>query len=230
MKRNIALIAALLLLVLGGVLLASCDSEEARGVPVYKGSFLAGGDDYVRLDDGADLNVYSDEGSTSVFSVDGATGDVASAGDLSLSGALDSALNLENMVLPSVVKVTASSTITTGVALTSAAGEIYEIVDVFYFVETSFDCTGDDCTLDVGTGDDVDGFLDCADATLQDAYTDYTGADAGWGGLDGSAPTGAFLVGGPHIMSGDETIDFAVGGTDPAAGSVDIYIVYRKLQ
>lgn len=219
MKRNALLIVALLLFALtGAALLTACSNEEARGVPVYKGSFEAGSDDYVNLVNGADLTVYSDDGVTSKFSVDGAT------------GAIGSVLDVENDVLPSIAVVTASSTVTTGVALTSTAGEVYLITDVFYFVGTSFDCTGDDCTLDVGTGDDADGFLDCADANLQSTFTDYTGADAGWGGLDGSAPSGAFIVGGPHILSGAETLDFAVGGTDPAAGSATIYIVYQKLQ
>jgi len=212
-----AALAVIVALLAASLFLISCGDEEARGVPVYKGSFLAGSDDYVQLNSGADLNVYSDAGSSLVFGVDGAT------------GAIDSVLNVENEVLPSVATFTVSSVITTGVGLTSTAGEVFEILEVFYFVGTSFDCTGDDCTLDVGTGDDADGFLNCADADLQSTYTDYTGADAGWGGLDGATPAGVFVIGGSHIMSGAETLDFELGGTDPAAGSATVYVVYRKL-
>lgn len=190
MRKGFVTLSVLLLLVaLGFFALAACGGEEARGAPLYKGTFIAGDDDY-----------FSGE------------------------------LNTENVVLPSVARVAIAYGTASGTVLTVPSGATVEVIDVFYQVTTNFDCTGDDCTLDVGTGDDADGFLDCADANLQTTFTDYTGADAGWGGLDGSAPTGAFLVGGPHITGGAETIDYAIGGTDPAGGAGYIYVVYRVLE
>jgi len=188
MKKFLSILLALALIASVALVVVSCGEEEARGAPLYKGTFIAGSDDY-------------------------------------FSGVL----NAENVILPSVARASITYA-SSGAIFTVSAGEVIEVVDVFYQVTSNFNCTGDDCTLDVGTGDDVDGFLDCADANLQTTFTDYTGADAGWGGLDGSAPTGAFLVGGPNILGGAETIDVAVGGTDPAAGTAYVYIVYRKLQ
>lgn len=191
MKRNLAIVGVLLMLLALAIGVASCgdNGDTSRGVPLYKGTFVAGSDDY-------------------------------------FSGVL----NAENMVLPSVAKVSVTYAVTTGVAFTAQAGEVFEIVDVYYEVTSNFNCTGDDCTLDLGDGGDADGYLNCADADLQTTYTDYTGAPAGWGGLDGTAPTGAYLVGGSNIVDGAETLDYALGGTSLVAGAADIYIVYRRIQ
>lgn len=136
--------------------------------------------------------------------------------------------------LPSVVTATVEYSMTTSTpVITIADGEIWLVVDVIYEVTTSFDCTGDDCTFDLGDSGDVDGLLDCADAQMQSGFTDYTGAPAGWGGLDGSAPTGAYIVGGPHVYAPSgaaETIDVDIGGTTPAAGEAVVYIFYYRLQ
>lgn len=188
MNRKWLAIAIALLLLATGSLLIAC-GDEARGAPLYKGTFVAGSDDWF-------------------------------AGTL----------GAENIILPSVQKTTLSYSVASGGVFTSTAGEIFEIVSVYYEVKTNFDCTGDDCTLTVGDGNDADGFINAADANLQTTFADYTGAPAGWGGLDGSAPKGAYLVGGSQIIDGAETIDYAIGGTSPAAGSVDVYVVYRRLQ
>jgi hypothetical protein len=188
-KKYWSVLAILLVLFSLSVAVISCGNDEARGVPVYKGTFIAGSDDWF-------------------------------AG----------VIGAENVILPSVYKTSIAFGTLTGTIFTVSAGEVVEIIDVYYEVTVDFDCTGSDCTLDVGDGTDADGFLNCADADIQAAFTDYTGAEAGWGGLDGAAPSGAYIVGGPHIIAGAETIDYAIAGTDPAAGTADVYVVYRKLQ
>ena len=190
-----------------------------------------GGGSYDTADGDNDLGVAGDLEVDGVLDAD-STADFAGA--VTFQSTLNQALNLENVgMLPTVITATVVYTPASGTVATIGDGEIWLVVDVFYNVATNFDCTGDDCTVDVGDGSDADGLLNCADADVQTTYTDYTGSAAGWGGLDGSAPSGAYNVGGPHIYapSGSaETIDYAIGGTDPAAGSMTVYVVYYRLQ
>lgn len=145
---------------------------------------------------------------------------------------IQSALNLENLGIPTV----ASAAITyqsSGALWTIANGEIWIIDRVFVNVTTSFDCTGDNCTLDIGDGNDVDGFIDADDTMLQTAYVDITDGTANWLGMDGAAPAGAFVITGPFVYAPSgaaETIDIAIGGTDPAAGAGTAYITYTRIQ
>lgn len=145
---------------------------------------------------------------------------------------LNQAINIENIGLPSVMTAAVTYT-SSGALFTVADGEIWIVHRAIINVTTNFDCTGDDCTVDIGDGNDADGFLNLADADLQTTGTDYTGAQAGWQGLDGTAPTGAYIVGGPQVYAPSgaaETIDIAVGGTSPAAGAGTVYLYYTRLQ
>lgn len=124
----------------------------------------------------------------------------------------------------------------TGTLATVTDGEIWLVRRIVVNVTTNFDATGDDVTLDVGDGNDADGFLDLDDAMLQAAAVDYTGAQAGWQGLDGAAPTGAYIIGGPQLYApsgADETIDWLVAetsGTTIAAGVATIHLWYTRFQ
>jgi len=101
----------------------------------------------------------------------GVAGDVEIDGELELDGALDAdstaniagavtfqstlnqALNLENVgMLPTIITATVPYTPASGTVATIGDGEIWLVVDVFYDVATNFDCTGNDCTVDVGDG------------------------------------------------------------------------------
>jgi hypothetical protein len=138
----------------------------------------------------------------------------------------------ENIGLPTVATA-AITYVSTGAIFTIADGEIWIVHDLFVHTTTNFDCTGSDCTMDIGDGADADGFIDAADAHIQAAVTDYTGGPAGWIGLDGAAPKGVYLVGGDHVYApsgADETIDIAIAGTDPAAGVATVYLVYTRVQ
>ena len=145
---------------------------------------------------------------------------------------IESVTNLENIGIPSVASAAVTYT-SSGAIFTITDGEVWFVTSVIIEVTTNFDCTGDDCTVDVGDGTDVDGFLNLADADLQAAATDYTGSPAGWQGVDGATPAGVFIIGGPHVYApsgADETIDIAVAGNTPAAGVANIYIFYTRTQ
>lgn len=167
--------------------------------------------------------------------------DLLVAGDLEVDNVIDvdgyikSAVNLENIALPTV----ASAAITyasSGALFTIADGEIWFIHGVLVRVTTNFDCTGDDCTLTIGDGNDADGFIVLADAEMQAADTEGTGFAAGWQGLvpatqgvyiDAAAGSTYFV----YAPSGAaETIDIAIGGTSPAAGAGTVYVIYTRVQ
>lgn len=135
--------------------------------------------------------------------------------------------------LPTVITVDIAYGTLTGTVATIADGEVWIIHDVFVQTATSFACTGDDCTLDIGDGNDVDGFVDAADANIQSTFTEATGYPAGWYGLENGS-NGAYTVDEGifvYAPSGAaETIDYAIGGTTPAAGAATIYVVYTRVE
>lgn len=153
---------------------------------------------------------------------------------------INAPLQLENLgTMPTIVTTAITYTAGaggTGTIATVTDGEIWWVHRVIVNVTTDWDVTaGDDATMDIGDGGDVDGFLNLADADLQIAAVDYTGAQAGWQGIDGATPAGVYSIGGPHIYApsgADETIDWAVGATgdDLTAGEATIYVVYTRLQ
>ncbi len=150
------------------------------------------------------------------------------------TGSVVVAANVENFGIPSVISVTVPYTPVTGTVATVADGEIWFVHKVFVQTTTNFDCTGDNCTLTIGDGNDANGFLSAADANLQAAFTEATGYAAGWYGLENGSG-GAYTLddGGPFVYATSgaaETIDFAVGGTSPAAGSANVYIIYTRVK
>ena len=121
---------------------------------------------------------------------------------------------------------------------TIADGEIWFVHAVFIKVTTNFECTGDDCVAVIGDGTDTDGFCIFADAELQTADTEYTGAPAGWEGLV-AATMGVFLDGAvssaPHIYAPSgaaETVDvvLSAAGNDFSTGQATAYIIYTRIQ
>lgn len=157
--------------------------------------------------------------------------------DLVVGDDITQALNNENVgMLPTI----ASADVTyesSGAIFTVGAGEVWIVHDVIIEVTSNFNCTGDNCTLTVGDGNDPDGFLTLADAQLQAADTEFTGAAAGWQGL-AAATKGVYLdevtTNAAHRFvyapSSAETIDIAIGGTDPAAGAATVYVIYTRIQ
>jgi len=151
-----------------------------------------------------------------------------------LTGHVTAAIETENIGLPSIVTVDIITSTATGTVATVTDGEIWLVHSVFVQTTTNFDCTGDDCTLTVGDGNDADGFLAAADASLQAAFTEATGYPAGFYGIE-AASGGAYTLddGGPFVYApsgADETIDYAIAGTTPAAGAATIYVVYTRIQ
>lgn len=159
-------------------------------------------------------------------------GDVVVAGALRTDDALTLPVNTENFGAVSVVTSSLTYTPTTGTVATIGAGEVWLVHSVYVHVTTSFDCTGDNCTLQIGDGGDPNGLVDLVDAELQTAAVDVTGAAAGWMGFM-SDTRGAYLADGNAFVyapSAGETIDFAVGGTNPAAGAATVYVVYTRIK
>ena len=168
------------------------------------------------------------------------TDDVSIGGDLSVTGGmtLDNVTQTINAYenlggLPTVISATISYTPTSGTVATIGDGEVWLVQDVFVNVTTNYDCTGDDCTLTVGDGNDADGFIVAADANIQAAFTEATGYPAGWYGLENGS-NGAYTVDDGVFLyapsGAAETIDYAVGGTSPAGGAATIYVVYYRLK
>ena len=163
-------------------------------------------------------------------------------GDLigDVTGNVTSAVNSENLGLPTVVSVPIDWTAAAGASgtlATIADGEIWFVHSIFLRTTTNFDCTGDDVTFIVGDDTDTDGFLVVADAELQAAYTEATGYAAGFYGIEAGSG-GAFTLddGGPFVYapSGSaQTIDWLLdetSGETISAGVAVLYLVYTRIQ
>jgi hypothetical protein len=158
--------------------------------------------------------------------------DDLSAVDATLTGSIITTIDNEHVGLPTVDSA-AVAIATDGALWTVGTSEIWFVHAVYCRVTTNFDCTGDDCTLDIGTGADADGFLDLDDAELQAADTEGTGAPAGWQGFMSTDTRGAFFAAGQGFVIANDTIDIAVadtGGTNPSAGAATCYIIYTRIQ
>lgn len=158
-----------------------------------------------------------------------------------LTGGASTPINVENFGLPTVLSVPITYTAAaggTGVVATIPDGEIWYVHSVWIRVTESFDCTGDDATLDIGDGGNVDGFLDLADANLQSDYDSWvTGAPLGISSFknDGNAGgLGDYAGGFWYLPSGaDETIDWILDETSGetfTAGAATIYVFYTRIQ
>ena len=182
-----------------------------------------------------DFEQTGDQTITGNFTVTGDTtlGD-ASADTTTISGDLAVDTDIEHFGLPSVITTTLPYSPATGIIATIGDGELWLVHKVFYRVDTNFDCTGDDCTVTVGDDLDEDGFITATDAELQTTFTEATGYPAGYYGIENGS-NGAYTVddGGPFVYApsgASQTIDYAVGGTDPAAGSATAFVIYTRVQ
>lgn len=159
--------------------------------------------------------------------------DLYVTGDFEVDNIIVAPVDVENIGLPSVVSADIVYSTATGAIATVGDGEIWIVHNVYVQTTTNFDCTGDDCTLTVGDGNDADGFINAADANIQATFTEATGYAAGWFGLENGS-NGAYTVDeGSFVYAPSgaaETIDYAIGGTSPAAGAATVYVVYTRIQ
>lgn len=161
------------------------------------------------------------------------TGDFSTTGLMSNGGILQDINYAENLyMLPTVASASVEYTTTTAL-FTIADGEVWIVHDVLVNVTDNYDCTGDNCTFQIGDGGDANGLVDLVDAELQAADVEVTGGAAGWQGYL-SGTRGAYLANGGGFVyapsGAAETIDLAIGGTDPADGAATVYIVYTRIE
>ena len=181
------------------------------------------GQDALNIDDG-NVDIADDvdvDGTTNLDAVD-------------IDGVTNLVVNIEHIGLPSIITATIPYTPASGTVATVTDGEVWFVHHVFIRTDTNFDCTGNDCTLTIGDGNAAAGFINAADANIQTTFTEATGYAAGYFGIENGS-NGTYTVddGGPFVYApsgADETIDYAVGGTDPAAGSATAFIIYTRLQ
>jgi hypothetical protein len=170
---------------------------------------------------------------TSAFTVADTSGNTSIAGTLTVAGVTTVATDTEHIGLPTIDAVDIITS-TDGALWTAGASEIWFIHYIYCHVTTDFDCTGDDCTLSLGDGNDDDGFLDLDDAELQAADTEGTGAPAGWQGFMGTATVGAYMAEGLGFVYSNDTIDIVLedssDSSDPTAGAATCYLVYTRVQ
>ncbi len=174
--------------------------------------------------------------------IDGITGDAdVTETAINLGAGWDTGLNItqdtENIGLPTILSTIITFTVAagdSGTIATVAAGEVWFVHAVYVNVTTDFDATGDDATLIIGDGGDVDGLLVLADGELQAADTEGTGAPPGWQGFFSTDVRGVYLAEGlGFIYDGAETIDYLideVSGETLSAGEATVYVYYTRVQ
>lgn len=160
-------------------------------------------------------------------------------GAVDLDGVVTNAANLEHMMWPTYATTAFTYTAAAGGTVplfTIAANEVWYVHDLRLNVTTNWDAEGNDVTIDIGTGDDVDGLCVLLDAELQAADTEGTGWAAGWQ-CQVAATRGVFLdgTGGFIVLGGGagETIDAVIdetSGETLTAGAATAYLVYTRLQ
>lgn len=191
----------------------------------------------ITLDADRDTSIQADTDDQIDIEVSG--GDVASLTSTTLDVnalVLNQDLAIENIgAMPTIITATMPYTPASGTIATVGSGEIWIVHDVLVNVGTNFDCTGNDCVATIGDGNDPNGFIDLVDAEMQAADTEGTGFAAGWQGLS-TGTRGVYLneatTNGAHrfVYAGADTIDYAIGGTSPAAGSATVYVIYTRVQ
>jgi hypothetical protein len=222
---------AILMLVLAAVWVFVAPPEAPVPRSYTTGVYKTEGGDKLVAQSGGEIELQS-----------GATFDLQSGVTTDFSSGIDQDLNTENVgVLPSVVSVSIDidNDSSPATCATVADGEVWVVHTVYANVLDNFDCTGDDCTFDVGDGNDQDGLLDLDDAELQASDVDVANGAAGWQGY-GSDTIGAFMAAGAGFIyapsGAAETIDCTFAGTDLASDTADdsnditVYIVYTRLQ
>lgn len=158
--------------------------------------------------------------------------DTVLSDDVAVGGNVTQAVasGTENVgMLPTVASATITYATTANI-FAVATNEKWIVHGVLVNVTSNYDCTGDNCTLQIGDGNDANGLVDLVDAELQAADTEVTGGAAGWQGYL-SGTRGAYLAdGGGFVYAAADGIDATVGGTDPAAGAATVYIIYTRIQ
>ena len=115
------------------------------------------------------------------------------------------------------------------------ATEVWYVERVVCHVTTNFDCTGDDCTIEIGlTGGDIDGFLDLDDGELQTTDAEISGLPTGWQGFGSTDTRGAFFAAGGGVIMANDTIDIKIEDnsdqSNPTAGAATCYVIYLRIQ
>jgi hypothetical protein len=231
-----------------GRLILKGDEAVANGITIDANDAVTTGLD---IDVGSVSGVTIDGGLVDIGGGSGATADgdndLLVAGDVEVDGTLDAdgvinqAVNLENLgMLPSVATQAFTYTAAAGgtvTLFTIADGEIWLVHDIYINVTTNFDATGDDATIDVGDGNDVDGLCNLDDAELQTTDVEVTGSAAGWQCFGSTDVIGAYITSGRGFIyapsGAAETIDAVIdetSGETISAGAATAYIVYTRIQ
>lgn len=157
-----------------------------------------------------------------------------------LTNYLEADIDTEHIMFPTVATTSFTYTAAAGGTVTLwtiAAGEIWIVHDIYCNITTDFDCTGEDCKVDIGDDTDPDGLCDLDDAELQAADTEVTGAPAGWQCMCSGDTIGAWFTSGRGFIyapSGSaQTIDAVIdedSGETLSAGAATCYIVYTRIQ
>lgn len=183
----------------------------------------------VRNSSGTPVASISGAGALTVASQSG--GDTTFTGNI--TQAVGNASGIENVGNLPTWQSAAITAASDAALWTVGSSEKWVVHRVICNITTNFDCTGDDCALIIGDGNDTDGFLVLADAEMQTADTEGTGFAAGWQGLV-AATVGAYLD--PEqtfVYAAADTIDIDIrdvsAGTDPSAGAGTCYINYTRL-
>lgn len=187
--------------------------------------------------DGGTAEYTFDQSSATFLNQLNMTGALNIDGAVDLDGVITNAEDLEHIGVMTHVTTAFTYTAAAGGTVTLAtigAGEEWLVHNVYIEVTSNFNCTGDDCTLVIGDGNDADGFCVLADAELQAADTEGTGWSAGWQ-CQVAATRGVYQDGTGGFMydeASTETIDAVISeasGTTLSGGAATAHIFYTRL-
>jgi len=247
-------VIAIVALLLGGTALVLGSQQGPTPLGTTYFSDLNSKDDVTSTDDvivGDDLNVTGlatigetlDVTGASTFTdavVNSSTTQLVGAvnldGAVDLDGVVTNAANLEHILMPTIATASFTYTQAAGSTVnlfTIGASETWLVTDIRVEVTTNWDCTGDDCTINIGDGNDADGFCVLTDTELQAADTEATGWLAGW--QCQVAATRGVYIDGTHgfIYDGTDTIDAFLdetSGDSLAGGAATVYLTYTRLE
>lgn len=236
-RRIAAVLGAALVLALALVPVIEAQTDYRFIFPVGIRSNNTGAALFVRQDGSGSIATFRD-GATDEYTFDQSSATFVNpltlSGGSTIPGSITNAIDNENVGNLPTIDSAAIITSTNGATWTVGASETWLVHNVFCEITTNFDCTGNDCQLKIGDGNNDDGFLLLADAALQAADTEGTGFAAGWQGLY-TDTIGAYLYpGGGFIYAATDTIDIDIrdvsGGTNPTAGAGTCYIRYTRFE